>query len=298
MKIVVTGGSGKVGRYVVDGVSREHQVTVFDQVAPEAKVQFVQGDITDPEACRTAIRGADAVLHLAAIPNPLVEAPSRIMQVNVVGTYCVLDACAEMGVRRLVITSTDSTYGFFYQRDYTGAWAAGTAFVAGPTKPERLPVDEKHPTRAHDPYGLSKILCERMGESYSRAKGLNVVCIRLVSVWTPDIYPYARLCLENTDLGALNLFGYVDYRDIAQAFRLAAESERVEPFDVMLVAAADAGTPLDIRELVAKYYPNAQVAPSIGRDTSLYDCSRAAQVLGYSPKYSWRDLPELADLAR
>lgn len=298
MNIVVTGGSGRVGRYVVDDVSREHHVTVFDQVAPEAKVEFVQGDITDPDACRTAFRGADAVLHLAAIPHPLTESPSRIMQVNVVGTYCVLDACAEMGVRRLVIASTDSTYGFFYQRDYTGARASGTAWAAGAAKPERLPIDEKHPVRAHDPYGLSKILCERMGESYSWALGLNVVCLRIMGVWTPDIYPVARAILGNAEMGGLSLWTYTEPRDIAQAFRLAAEAERVAPFDVMHVAAADAATPLDVRELVAKYYPNVEVTAPLSRDSSLYDCSRAAQVLGYSPKYSWRDLPEFADLAR
>jgi nucleoside-diphosphate-sugar epimerase len=298
MKMVVTGGSGKVGRYVVDEVSREHQVTVFDRVAPKADVQFVQGDITDPEACRSAFRGADAVLHLAAIPHPLTEAPSRIMQVNVVGTYCVLDACAEMGVRRFVMASTNSIYGFFFQRDYTGSAPSGTAFAFGPVMPERLPVDEQCPTRAHDPYGLSKILCERMAESYSRATSLSAVCLRLVSVWSREFCPVARVLIENLDMGALGLWAYVDARDVAQAFQLAAESERVEPFDAMLVTAADVATPLDVRELVAKYYPDAQVAPSIGRDTSLYDCSRAAQVLGYSPKYSWRDLPELADLAR
>ena len=298
MKMVVTGGSGKVGRYVVDEVSREHQVTVFDQVAPEAKVQFVQGDITDPEACRSAFRGADAVLHLAAIPHPLTESPSRIMQVNVVGTYCVLDACAEMGVRRLVMASTDSVYGFFYQRDFTGSAPSGTAWASGPVMPERLPIDEKHPARAHDPYGLSKVLCERMGESYSRSMRLNVVCLRIMGVWTPDFYPVARAILGNAELGGLSLWTYTEPRDIAQAFRLAAGSERVEPFDVMLVAAADAATPLDVRELVAKYYPNVEVTAPLSRDSSLYNCSRAAKVLGYSAKYSWRDLPELADLAR
>ena len=298
MKIVVTGGSGRVGRYVVDEVSREHQVTVFDQVAPQAEVQFVQGDITDPEACRSAIRGADAVLHLAAIPHPLAEAPSRVMQVNVLGTYYVLDACAAMGVRRLIMASTDSVYGFFFQRDFTGTSQSGASLSPGPARPERLPIDEKHPARAHDPYGLSKILCERMAESYSWAKGLNVVCLRLLGVWTPDVYPFARLCLQNADLGALNLWGYVDPRDVAQAFRLAAEAERVEPFDAMLVTAADAATPLDVRKLVAKYYPEVEVAAPLNGDASLYDCSRAAQALGYRPEHRWRALPEFADLAR
>jgi UDP-glucose 4-epimerase len=298
MKIVVTGGSGKVGRYVVDEVSREHEVTVFDQVAPEADVQFVQGDITDPEACRTAVRGADAVLHLAAIPHPLTEAPSRIMQVNVMGTFCVLDACAAMTVPRLIMASTDSVYGFFFQRDFSGTSPSGSSLSTGPARPQRLPIDERHPARAHDPYGLSKILCERAAESYSWATGLNVVCLRLVSVWTPDHYPFARLCLENADLGAPNLWGYVDPRDVAQAFRLAAEAERVEPFDAMLVAAADSATPLDVRELVAKYHPGVEVTAPLGSDASLHDCSRAAETLGYNPKYSWRALPEFAELAR
>jgi UDP-glucose 4-epimerase len=297
MKIVVTGGSGRVGRYVVDEMSREHQVTVFDRVEPEADVQFVQGDITDPEACRSAVRGADVALHLAAIPHPLAEAPSQIMQVNVVGTYCVLDACAAMDVRRLIMASTDSVYGFFFQRDFTGTSPSGSSLSPGPARPQRLPIDERHPARAHDPYGLSKILCERAAESYGWATRLNVVCLRLVSVWTPDFYPFARLCLENADLGAPNLWGYVDPRDVAQAFRLAAEAERVEPFDAPLVAAADAATPLDVRELVAKYYPEVEVAASLGGDVSLYDCSRAAQRLGYSPKYRWHALPEFADLA-
>jgi nucleoside-diphosphate-sugar epimerase len=119
-----------------------------------------------------------------------------------------------------------------------------------------------------------------------------------VSVWTPDQYPFARLCLENPDLGAPNLWGYVDPRDVAQAFRLAAEAERVEPFDTMLVTAADSATPLDVRELVAKYYHGVEVTVPLGSDASLHDCSRAAQTLGYKPEYSWRALPEFAELAR
>src|SRR6476646_8012877 len=173
MKILVTGGQGKVGRFVMQElVNSAHEVTVFDRVpVPErGAVRYLVGDIQDLGEVMEAMHGADAVIHLAAIHNPNIATATVTYQTNVVGTFNVHHAAFRLGVKRVVSASSNAIVGWSYSERFL---------------PDYLPIDEDHPLRPEDVYGLSKEIGETIARSYAR-KGVETVILRPSGVVTPE----------------------------------------------------------------------------------------------------------------
>jgi len=277
MKIVVTGGSGQVGTYVLRELQNRHAIVVFDRHAPAVEgVSFIEGDILDPEACKRAFEGADAVIHLAAIPHPMSDAPEHVMRVNTMGTFIVHQAAADVGVRRVVQASSDSSYGFVFRtRDFL---------------PEYLPLDEDHPQRPQDPYGLSKLMGEEIAHSFTRRCELETVSLRICFVWFPEQAANYLPLTQNPENWLNGLWLYNDARDAAQAFRLAAETSGLAD-EAFLISAADNGTVYDTMDLVRRFYASdIPLKSDLSGNASLADWSKAKQILGYQPQYRWRDM--------
>jgi nucleoside-diphosphate-sugar epimerase len=275
LKVVVTGGSGRIGRYVIRELLGKHEVTDFDMKKPEKGIEFVVGDITRLEDCMKAFKGADVVVHLAAIPDPLKDPPERVFRMNVMGTFCVLEAAANCGVKKVVATSSDSALGFIFSKR--------------PLVPEYFPMDENHPLRPQDPYGLSKLIDEEICRSYSAAYGIETICLRPCWVWFPENAGYYLDFVEKPDDFVKNLWLYVDARDVAQAFRLALEKESLL-HDVFFVTAEDNTSRIDTLKLIEKYYPQVpKISERLKGRSSLIDCSKARRILGYKPLHSWKE---------
>jgi nucleoside-diphosphate-sugar epimerase len=173
MKILVTGGQGKVGRFVVQElVNSADEVTVFDRVpGPErGAVRYLVGDIQDLGQVMEAMHGADAVIHLAAIHKPNIATATVTYQTNVVGTFNVHHAAFRLGIKRVVSASSNAVVGWSYSDNFV---------------PDYLPVDEDHPLRPEDPYGLSKEIGETIARSYA-LKGLETISLRPSGVVTPE----------------------------------------------------------------------------------------------------------------
>ena len=277
MKIVVTGGSGKVGTYVLQELQGHHEIVAFDRHAPTVEnVSFVEGDILDPDACRRAFEGTDVVVHLAAIPHPMSDAPEYVMRINTMGTFIVHQAAADVGVRRVVQASSDSSYGFVFRtRDFL---------------PEYLPLDEDHPQRPQDPYGLSKLMGEEIARSFTRQCGLETVSLRICFVWFPEHADNYLPLTQNPENWLNGLWLYNDARDAAQAFRLAAETPGLAN-EAFLISATDNGTVYDTMDLVRRFYASDIPRKSdLSGTVSLADWSKANRILGYQPRYRWRDM--------
>jgi nucleoside-diphosphate-sugar epimerase len=275
MKILVTGGQGKVGRFVVQElVNSADEVTVFDRVpGPErGAVRYLVGDIQDLGQVMEAMHGADAVIHLAAIHNPNIATTTVTYQTNVVGTFNVHHAAFRLGIKRVVSASSNAVVGWSYSDNFV---------------PDYLPVDEDHPLRPEDPYGLSKEIGETIARSYA-LKGLETVSLRPSGVVTPEELEAIKKTGGRKPSG-FQAYSYIDARDLAVAFRLAV----VRPLPgatVMFVVAEDS----TIAEPLCELYP--RIKPSIGNKAikltgcrAAYANARAKKLLGWKPVYSWRN---------
>ena len=143
-KIVVTGGAGRLARVVIEGlVAQNVSVLAVDSVRPEKlRCRFVRADLTDPAAVYDVLRGTDAILHLAAVPGPTIEASSATFRNNVLSTFHIAEAAVNLGVPRIVFAS--SIFSLGWHEDPLAFW------------PRYVPVDEAHPLTPFESYGLSR----------------------------------------------------------------------------------------------------------------------------------------------
>ena len=157
--IVVTGAAGRLGRLVVQMlVDQNREVLATDRLdADDLPAKFVRCDLMDVGAVEDILKDAESVVHMGAIPGPLREDPSVIFDNNVTSTFNVMMSAAELGLRRVVFSS--SAFGMGWAHD-------GNAFV-----PLYLPLDEEHPMMPFEPYGLSKQIGEDIGRMIARSFG-------------------------------------------------------------------------------------------------------------------------------
>lgn len=279
MKVVVTGGSGRVGSWVVRQlIERGHEVVNLDRIpAREPLCPYVYIDLADRAQIFHALRGCDAVAHLAEIANAGVPLPrDQVFANNTRIGSQVMQTAVEVGIRRIIYTSTCQVYG---------CWDHPTV------PPERLPFDETHPLRPQNVYALSKVA----NESYARLlsehhAGVSVSIFRMPYVmgeW--DISPEGlRHRMETPRQHAEGMGTYVHGRDVGEAYALALEKAIVGCTAYHLTAADITGcTPL--RELVAggEGFPALPGNwPDFAAPTLL---DRARTLLGWSPKFSLRE---------
>jgi len=222
-KGLVTGGSGRLGRYVVEQLKSKHDVTVVDRLPPVSDgVTYANVDVTDLAGLTKAFDGIHAVVHLAAVPNPRASTPQQCFKVNSLGTWTVLQAAEVAKVKRIVVASSDSAVGFNFNPEN---WA-----------PLYLPVDERHPLRPNEVYSLTKEIAESIARSFSVCGKAEVLVLRPSHVvFEPE---YAELHTRGSDLHNYHLWGCVAPEDVAQAFELAIQLEDGS-YDCFYIGARD-----------------------------------------------------------
>lgn len=273
MRIVVTGGSGKAGRWVVrDLRSAGHDVLNVDLVHDgSAHGQCVLTDLTDLGQTHEVLAGADAVVHLAAIPAPELRPEGETFRTNALSTYNVFAAASSRHVGRIVWASSETVLGLPFD-----------------TPPAFAPVDETHPLRPETSYALSKLVGETMADQFARRTSTPIVGLRISNIMEPDDYERFPTWQDDPTIRRWNLWGYVDARDVAAAVRGALRAH-VTGSEVCIVAAADTVMERDSADLLAEVYPSVPLRrPVRGRET-LLAIDRARELLGYAPAHAWRD---------
>jgi nucleoside-diphosphate-sugar epimerase len=275
MKILVTGGIGKVGQWVVRELlnSPAHEVTVFDRLSgPErGAVRYIAGDVQDLGQVMEAMAGADAVIHLAAIHNPNITTASVTYQTNVVGTFNIHHAAFRLGVKRVVSASSNAVVGWSYSKRFV---------------PDYLPIDEDHPLKPEDVYGLSKEIGETIARSYAR-KGVETVSLRPSGVVTPDELEQMRKDGGRRPTG-FQAYSYIDARDLALAFRLAVE-QPIPSVTILFVVADDSTVAEPLCDLYPRVMPGiGDKAQSLTGTKGAYSNARVKKLLGWEPVHSWR----------
>ena len=174
-RVICTGGAGKLGTHVARRIVDACDLTILDLQNPSdpalVDVAFTNANICDLEALRAQFAGHDAVVHLAAIPNPRTAPADVTFNTNVQGAWSMLQAAEDAGVKRVVVASSDSVFGLSYNPP---DWP-----------PKYLPVDEAHPLRPTEFYSLSKRITETIAESFAARGKMEVMVIRPVHVVFP-----------------------------------------------------------------------------------------------------------------
>ena len=280
-RVVVTGGSGKLGRAVVDDLlEHRYEVINIDAAPPrEPKCPFTRVDLTDHGQTLEALMavddrysGVDAVVHLAAIPAPGITPNSATFANNMLCTYNVFNAARVAGIKNLVWASSETTLGLPFA-----------------TPPPYIPVDEEYPARPETTYALVKHLEEQMATQFCRwDPELKMIGLRFSNVMEIDDYTRFPSFDSDPTLRSWNLWGYIDARDGAQAVRLALEHDFAGT-EVFIIANADTVMTRPSAELAGEVFPGVPVTRALEANETLLSIEKARRVLGYQPEHSWRD---------
>jgi nucleoside-diphosphate-sugar epimerase len=283
MKVVVTGGSGRIGGYVVKELAQAgYEVLVFDRTPPPARVAGVIYRLGDHENLGELVEvcfGAQAIVHLSAIPEPRTYPNPTVYRTNVMGTFNAHEAAVLTNIPLVISTSSQSAYGFAWQHR--------------PFFPLYLPMDEQHPDLAQDTYGLSKMAGEQLAHGFHRRCDLRVCVLRPPFVVFPeDDKDLLRAVLDAPQAWADHMFSYVDVRDLAVAYRLVLEAPAaIIQDEVFNVAADDALATTPLAELLPRLDPVFnQLASGLTGAQPMVSAARLKERLGWCPQFSWRDM--------
>ena len=281
-KVLVTGGSGKLGRAVLrDLVAHGYDVLNLDQQAlPEPICPSVRIDLTNFGEVAAAVLGGiderggsfDAVVHLAAIPAPGLAANARTFANNVPATYNIFEACRLSGVKNIVFASSETVLGLPF---------------ASP--PPYVPVDEEYFPRPESAYSLGKLLDETMAAQFCRwDPELRIVGLRFSNVMYPEDYKAFPKFDADPHARKWNLWGYIDARDGAQAVRRSIQAD-FTGFEAFIIANADTVMSRSNMSLLAEVFPQVPTKGNIATNSTLLSIDKAKRMLGYSPQFSWRN---------
>jgi UDP-glucose 4-epimerase len=220
-RLLVTGGAGFIGSALVRELAADgHEIVVLDNLRRghrervEGLVRatggrFIEGDIRDRDVLLEAARGCASVYHLAAQSNVMgaIDDPYYSFTTNVAGTFNVLSCAVELGVKRMVFTSSREVYG----------------------EPKCIPVDEEHALDARNPYGASKVAGEAYCRTFANCHGLDVAIVRLANVYGPGdsdrVIPlWLDAAMEGRDLtvyGGQQILDFVWIGTVVEALKKA-----------------------------------------------------------------------------
>ena len=290
-RIFFTGGSGKAGRHVIPYLLNQGYRVLNVDLLPlhHPGVDNLHADITDSGQMFNAMTsyagldelelGAmppfDAVVHFAAVPRILLKPDNETFRVNTIGTYNVIEAAVKLGIKKIIIASSETTYG--------------VCFSDGKTDPHSLPLEEDYDIDPMDSYGLSKLVNEKTARSFQRRSGFDIYALRIGNVIEPheymELFPnYFR----HPEVRRRNAFCYIDARDLGQIVDLCIKKDGLG-FQVFNAGNDHNGAILPSKDLIDRFFPGVPVTRELGEYEALFSNRKIREVLGFKEQHNWRN---------
>ncbi len=289
-RIIFTGGTGKAGRHAVPHLlAKGYSVLNLDLKPMDLPgVNTLITDLTDAGQTFNALtthfgfdgyndgappKAPDAVVHFAAIPRVMLEPDNKTFVANVTSTYNVIEAAMKLGVRKVIIASSETTYG--------------VCFAEGDKDYHAFPLTEDYDSDPMDSYGLSKVVNEKTARAFAMRYKADIYALRIGNVISPEDYANFPGFLADPPSRKRNAWSYIDARDLGEIVHLCIEKDGLgyQVFNAVNdTITADLPTP----EFLAKYAPNTPTTRPMGPTEAPISNQKIRDVLGFKEAHPWR----------
>ena len=291
-RIVFTGGSGKAGRHVVPYLlDQGHKVLNVD-LAPldHPGVNTLTADLTESGQVFNALSmhfgmddfassdgygpaPVDAVVHFAAIPRVLLRPDNTTFSDNVISTYNVIEAAVKLGIRKVVIASSETTYG--------------VCFAEGDHDFHSFPLEEDYDSDPMDSYGLSKVINEKTARAFAMRSGIDIYALRIGNVIEPHEYSKFPAFLADPASRKRNAWSYIDARDLGQIVDLCVNKDGLG-YQVFNAVNDEITANQPTPEFLGKWAPNTPITRPMGEREAPISNRKIREVLGFKEQHNWR----------
>ena len=289
-RIVFTGGSGKAGRHAVPHLKAKGYCLLNVDLKPLdcPGVNTLIADLTDNGQAFNALtthfgfdgfdagraaQAPDAVVHFAAIPRVLIEPDNKTFQANVVSTYNVIEAAMKLGVRKVIIASSETTYG--------------VCFAEGDKDFRSFPLEEDYDVDPMDSYGLSKVCNEKTARAFALRYGADIYALRIGNVIEPHEYSLFTQFLADPASRKRNAWSTIDARDLGEIVHLGLENDGLG-FQVFNAVNDTITAREPSAAFLAKHAPKTPITRVMGEYEAPISNRKAREVLGFKQAHDWR----------
>ncbi len=289
-RIVFTGGSGKAGKHVVPWLmAKGHDILNLDLKPLDCPgVNTLYTDVTDSGqvfnalSCHFGFEGydtgkgpakVDAVVHFAAIPRILLQPDNVTFTANVASTYNVVEAAMKLGIRKVIIASSETTYG--------------VCFAEGDKDYHHFPLEEDYDVDPMDSYGLSKVVNEKTARAFAMRYGADIYALRIGNVIEPHEYDRFPAFMADPPSRKRNAWSYIDARDLAQIVHLCLEKNGLG-FEVFNAVNDTITAREPTAEFLKRWCPKIPLKREMKGDEAPLSNRKARDVLGFKEEHNWR----------
>jgi nucleoside-diphosphate-sugar epimerase len=221
----------------------------------------------------TGVPRFDAVVHFAAVPRILMRPDNETFRINTVGTYNVIEAAVKLGIPKIVIASSETTYG--------------VCFADGRVNPRVLPLEEDYDVDPMDSYGLSKVVNEATARAFARRSGADIYALRIGNVIEPHEYDRFPGFFADPEMRRRNVFCYIDARDLGQIVDLCLARDGLG-FQIFNAGNDTNSAIIPSAELAARFFPGVPLTRELGEHEALFSNRKIREVLGFREEHDWR----------
>ncbi|KAF2097438.1 NAD(P)-binding protein [Rhizodiscina lignyota] len=290
-RIVFTGGSGKAGKHVIpELLKRGHTVLNLDLIPLDnPDVYTLKTDITnqgqvfnaltthfnyDHYADKEIPSAPDVVIHFAAYARNMLVPDNECFQANTASTYNVIEAACKLGVKKIIIASSETTYG--------------VCFAQGDTDYHAFPLEEDYDNDPMDSYALSKLCGERIARTFARRFDVDIYALRIGNVIEPDEYETKFHKFVNEPMTRKrNAWSYIDARDLGQICDLCIQKSGLG-YQVFNATNDTITTKVPTEQFLKEACPNVPITRKMGEWEAPLSNRKIREVLGFKDEHDWR----------